>query len=446
MSLVKAMESGRTLVLGAGTSGLAAARLLLSRGRDVVVADQSPSPAVPERQFVAAGAALTRGDPLPSGKFALCVASPGIAAGHPWLVEMRRRGVPVISETFLAGWHWSGRALAVSGSKGKSSVVKLCAEALCRSGMTAAPCGNYGRPWSAVALDEPDLSWAVVEVSSFQLELAPVPCFNRALLLNIMPDHLDRHGDFATYKRLKMRLFSGQRPGDAAFLPAGLRWAGQCPGNAPRRWRFGVGPGAHWRYLPGMVREHKAGSGREVDMSGSWFDNPIRGPAAAGAVGALFASGATASAITSSLRDFSPLPHRWQPVGQIRGVGFVNDSKATSMTALAAAVSLVPGQVLLIAGGRLKEKNLNEIGEKLASRVRKVYLIGEGTGAMAEAWRPTLPCLDCGNMAGAVAAAWRDARPGDTVLLAPGAASFDQYENFQKRGEDFVRLVNALLT
>jgi len=176
----------------------------------------------------------------------------------------------------------------------------------------------------------------------------------------------------------------------------------------------------------------------------TWFDNPVLGLAAAAGAGALAACGLADAAIAHGFAMFEPLPHRMQHVAERRGVCFIDDSKATSLSAVAAALAMSSGPVRLIAGGRLKEHDLGSMKELLTSRVRKVYLIGECAGRMRSAWSGAVSCKDCGTLDVAVAEAAREARAGETVLLSPGCASFDQFGSYRERGERFTRLVREM--
>jgi UDP-N-acetylmuramoylalanine--D-glutamate ligase len=352
--------------------------------------------------------------------------------------------LPIIGEIELGCAAWSGRLLAVTGSKGKSSLVKLCADTLNAAGVSAAACGNYGAPLSRVALQQPRVSWAVVEVSSFQMEHARDFRPDVAVLLNLQADHLDRHADMAEYRALKLRLFARQAAGDTALLPEGLR-VGRAAPAAATLWRFGAGPRCAWRYADHRVSgRDAAGAKVTIPLAGSWFDNPVLGLAAAAGAGALTACGLDAAAIARGLSAFVPLPHRVQFVLEYRGARYVDDSKATSFAATAAALQMIPGPVRLIAGGRIKEHALAWLKELLTRRARKVYCIGECAPQLVAAWSDALPCENCGTLENAVAAAAREAGDGETVLLSPGCASFDQFTGYRERGERFTRLVQAL--
>lgn len=435
----------RALVLGAGVSGVAAARLLAARGCRATLLDAAPPEALRPAAARLNGCAVDvcgGATGLPPGDFGLCVASPAFAVHHPWLDAARARSIPIVSELELGFAAWPGRVLAVTGSKGKSSLVKLCADTLVRAGVRAEAAGNYGTPLCELSLDRPALAWAVTEVSSFQLELADAFRPDVAVLLNVQPDHLDRHGSLAVYRALKLRLFGRQSPGQVALLPEGFD-AGMALPHGVAVQRFGDGPGADWRYAAGEIAGCWAGRPGRLDLRGSWFDNPVLGLAAAAGVAALTACGLPPEAIAEGLRHFEPLPHRLQWVGTYGGVRYVDDSKATSLAAVAAALRMVSGPVRLIVGGRLKEHALDGLKELLTTRVRKVYLIGESAAQMGTAWSSAVKCEPCGTVGVAVVRAVREAAAGETVILSPGCSSFDQFRDYKERGEVFTQAVRA---
>ena len=435
------------LVLGAGASGEATALLLASRGARVQVLDEGDGAtcaAVAERLRGAGVTGRFGGGELPDGPFDVCVTSPGFAMQHPWIVACRARGLPVISELELGACYWPGRVLAVTGSKGKSSLVKLCADTLNRAGVTASPAGNYGIPLSRLALEQPGLRWAVTEVSSFQMEHTRTFSPDIAILLNFQADHLDRHADMAEYKALKLSLFVAMRPGSIALLPAGLTHEGRIP-EGVELLRFGTDAGCDWAYEKHAVTGVLRGDPSKVSLQGSWFDNTVLGAAAAAGVAALRHTGLSDAQVEVGLTRFEPLAHRMQTVAVSRqGVRYIDDSKATTLTATAAALRMAQGPVRLIAGGLLKEKELDSVKELLTQTVEKVYLIGRCAGQMFQAWSASVPCEVYGTLERAVEAAQREALPGEIVLLSPGTASFDQFTSYRERGERFTEKVRAV--
>ena len=306
-----------------------------------------------------------------------------------------------------------GRMLALTGSKGKSSVVKLVADAL-----GGVPCGNYGKPLCEVVLDGAP-KWAVVEVSSFQMETTELPpdTFEAAAVLNLQEDHLDRHGSVAVYHALKRKLLTFAKV--------------KIMGTDPEIKRNDV-----------------------TLFSKSYFDNPILMDNALCAVALLRAAGLSDDAIRAAFLRFEPLPHRMQTVCEEAGVMWIDDSKATSIAALVAGVTMaahrfagsVPNvagsvpRVRLIAGGLPKGDDPAMARDCLAASVRKVYLIGQCAGEMEAAWKDAVPCEVCGTLERAVASVARDAETGDCVLLSPGTASFDQFKSYGERGDRFASL------
>ena len=419
----------RALVYGLGASGLAACRLLRSEGTVTWAMD--------DRSDEAARAAAARAEALgawtelgirepPIGSFNPIVFSPGIPLDRPLAAHYATSGLPVISELELGASRFRGKTIAVTGSNGKSSVVKAVAGILADAGHSAVPCGNCGPPVCDAVLDNPDAEWLVIEASSFQLETSHAFHPTIAAVLNIVPNHLDRHKDFETYVTCKMGIFALQREGDASILPQGplvhrllerAKWAGACipfSENTP---------------LP--------------DISGSYFDRgPLRASAAA-IFAILRAAGIGDDAfIADRLRRFVPLPHRSTPAGREGPVRYVDDSKATDLAAVAGSVAMqAPDPVWLLAGGRLKETDLASVLPALADRVRKAFLFGEAAEALAGAWRPTLPCDTFPDLEAAAEAARAEALasglPSCCVLLAPGCTSYDQYRSYGERGDHF---------
>ena len=366
------VSEDKVLVLGKGVSGTAAAKLAEGKGCEVSFADG----------------------------YGLVVASPGVRVMSELEYgcrELKRLGV---------------KMLAVTGSKGKSSVVKLVADALNLAGFHATPCGNYGLPVSELAnqlstfnLKPSTPRWAVVEVSSFMMETTNLPpgTFEAAAILNLQEDHLDRHGTVEVYHSLKRRLLSCAK--------SGLNCAEEAPDA-------------------------------ESFLSGSYFGNEVLRPNGAAAVWLMRAAGLDDAAIVRAFREFDPLPHRFQLVAEIGGVRYIDDSKATSVAALVAGVAMSGWKTRLVAGGLPKGDDPKIALPVLTKRVKKVYLIGQCAEKFRSAWSGAVDCEVCGTMEKAVGAAKRDAEKGDTVLLSPGTASFDQFKSFGERGEVFARLVN----
>ena len=371
----------KALILGKGKSGTAAAALLKAQGCEVDFADE----------------------------YDCVVVSPGLRTKSELQLgceELKRRG-------------W--KLLAVTGSKGKSSVVKLVADAI-----GGIPCGNYGRPVADLIQEKP--GWAVVEVSSFQLETTTLPSdtFEAAAILNLQEDHLDRHGSVEAYHGLKRKLLS----------------------FAARNF-----------VNEGMTSEHPSIGASEHLWTGSYFANEILAGNAAIAVELMRVAGLDDAGIAAAFKAFKPLPHRMNLVAEINGIRYIDDSKATSIAALIAGVKMATSiatvgvrgletedgrrkrRILLIAGGLPKGDDPKTALATLTERVKKVYLIGQSAEAFFAVWNGAVDCEICGTMDKAVEKAKCEAEKGETVLLSPGTASFDQFQSYGERGEVFARLV-----
>ena len=395
--------SGRAIVFGNGRSGKAAAELLRREGREVVVLDG--------------------GDAFPSGDFSLAVTSPGIPLSHPWQVRARELGIPVISELQLGAERFrarGGKMLAVTGSKGKSSVVKIVSDGINLAGGKAVPCGNYGKPLCEVVnelKDGENPPWAVVEVSSFQMETTDLPsdAFEAAAILNLQEDHLDRHGSAETYHALKRRLLA----------------------MAKQKFDFSAFKGLDGLYVEPYNWDEVADEC--FKFPGSYFYNDVLAPNGVVAALLMGCAGLSKSEIRRAFREFEPLPHRMQLVAEIDGVRYVDDSKATSIAALVAGVEMAGVGVRLVAGGLPKGDNPKIAISVLSKSVQKVYLIGACADQFYEAWKDAVECEKCGTVQEAVKRAMREAKRG--VLLSPGTASFDQFKSYGERGDVFAATV-----
>lgn len=433
------------LIMGLGASGEAAAALLLSEGANVTIADAADHPTLRGRaeRLAALGARVHLGvEALPEGAYDIAVVSPGLRMDAPWVLEAWHRGLPLVSELELG---WSRRrcpVVAVTGSNGKSTTVKLLCHILTRAGLRAAPAGNYGPAISSVVRDE-TLDWMVVEVSSFQLEWSEAFRAEVGILLNVQPNHLDRHGTMQNYLSIKARMFSHTGRGDVCLAPTEFGDTVRGLSQGGGQWfTFGAGDTGALTYKNGRILREGAVL---ADISGTRFANDIMGPSLAAVYGAAEACGIRPQAVTHALDSFEPLPHRMQSVGSWGGVEFIDDSKSTTLSSLAAALCMSPPGVRLIAGGVLKEHDLFGVKEQLAERTAGVYLIGRSAQIMFDAWSDEAACDVCGDLETAVARAAADARDGETVLLSPGCASFDQFGNFEERGRRFVALVRDRL-
>jgi UDP-N-acetylmuramoylalanine--D-glutamate ligase len=404
------LPPGPWLVVGLARSGIAAARALLARGEEVLVVDAG-TPDVPEGL-----PALTGTDGLAQlDGAAAVVKSPGVPAQAPVVAEARRRGMPVMGELELAWRLVAAEVIAVTGTNGKTTTVELLGEIHRAAGLPVQVVGNVGTAYAS--LSGTDLGGAVVvcEASSFQLEdtLAFAP--EAAVLLNLEPDHLDRHGTLDAYRAAKLEIFARQGAGDVAVAPPGL----EIPGEARRVAPLAIRDGA-------LLHD---GERIEVRLRGP---HNLANAAAAAAV-------AIARGVDPrpGLRSFAGVEHRLEEVDRIDGVLYVNDSKATNVASTLVALASFSAPVHLILGGRGKGQDFTPL--RAAAANARVYLIGEDADRLGEVVGGEL----CGDLERAVASAAATAREGDVVLLSPACASFDQFADYEARGLAFKELVRA---
>ncbi len=424
------MEKYHTaLVLGYGRSGRAAERLLHAEGVTVWVLTEESAGLSEINQA------------LEENTFDVCIVSPGFSLSHPWMTAVQKAGVPLLSELELGWSRHKGKTIAVTGANGKSTAVKWIFEILQYVGKKSAIGGNYGVPACEVVLENPDLDWLVLEVSSFQLETVRDFHAEVAVLLNIFPNHLNRHGTMEIYRRTKARIFgSSSLSGGTCLVPVDLlSQLKEDLGNAERNWiTFGDSSEADYVYKKGQIFK---GSEVVIDLVGSLFEGPILGGCTGAAVAAVVdACGISREVAEVAAQQLKPLPHRLQWVGELDEVTYINDSKATNLAALTAALQSCGKGIHLIAGGLPKETDYTFIKEILAEQVRSIYLVGQASQVMYKAWCEVCSCVECGTLEKAFNSAKTAANSGETVLLSPGCASFDQFSSFEERGECFITL------
>jgi UDP-N-acetylmuramoylalanine--D-glutamate ligase len=442
----------RAVVLGLAVTGQAAARRLLERGWEVVAVDDRPSDAT-RSSAAELGVGLVEA-PSPERLESLAVeadlivVSPGVPARHP--VFALKATTPVVSEIELASTWTQAKLVAVTGTNGKTTVVTLVADMLRRSGLRAAAAGNIGDP--LVDMVNTDAEVLVVEVSSFQLALSHTFRPAVATWLNFSPDHLDWHPDLDDYRRAKARIWAQQRAEDAAVVnlddPVVTSTATQGDTRVPGR-LFGFSLGRSAESTEGIPTYRDDGrsllspEGDEI-VSVALLNRalPHDRSNALAAVATARLAGAGLAECRQTLLEFRGLPHRVVQVGDSGGVRFYDDSKATTPASVLAAVSGFDS-VVLIAGGRNKGLDLSVLAEQ-AERVRAVVAIGEAADEVASAFAGLRPVVKATSMREAVARAADAARPGDAVLLSPGCASFDWYNSYAERGDDFAAAVAEL--
>jgi UDP-N-acetylmuramoylalanine--D-glutamate ligase len=435
----------RVLVYGLGLSGRAAARFLAARGVIVVGVDEKPADRL-DLGDLAGRIELAAADGWP-GDVDLVVVSPGVPMDRPLLARARRRGVPVIAEVELAFPFLNGPVVAITGSNGKSTTTAMTGDMVRAAGLTAEVCGNFGEPLVDKVDGAPGRVF-VVELSSFQIEGIATFKPKAAALLNLSEDHLDRYGSLQAYADAKRRLFRDQDAADVAVLNADDPETLRLDTRAHRR--------LFSRLKPVEDGCHATEDGRVIEVSGGEetllfhaTDVPLAGVqnlenAMAAALLAR-AAGAGPAAIRAALRAFQGLPHRLQKVGESNGVSFYDDSKGTNPGATMKAIEgFADGTVHLILGGRNKDADLATLTPMVRRKARRAYLIGEAAEDFAAAL-DGVPFERSETLDRAVRSAAAQARPGEAVVLSPACASFDQFRNFNHRGDVFQDLVRNLL-
>jgi UDP-N-acetylmuramoylalanine--D-glutamate ligase len=433
------------LVIGAARSGVAAANFLARRGESVVLADSAEAPPLPYELDERVERAFGRSDEGLLAAVDSIVLSPGVPADIPLLQAAGARAIPVFGEIELAFRHLTGTVIAVTGSNGKSTTTALIGEILRVAGRQPIVAGNIGEPLIA-SIDEERSRVYVLELSSFQLETTDTFRANVALLLNITPDHMDRYPTFDAYAAAKYRIFRNQTSGDTAIVNASDRRQ-QSRGSAARVWRFsaagGTGEGA-WLEGNDLVI-NAGGDERRIPRSALLLQGNANVENALAAWLAARAVGVADLDVQIAFGTFSGLPHRMVLVRELDGVRWINDSKGTNVDAtLKSLEGFEPSRVILILGGKDKEGEFERMRELVSAKTRAVVTIGAAAERIASALEGAVEIAGAGDMAAAVQWAREHARPGETVLLSPACASFDQYRNFEHRGEHFEELVRAL--
>ena len=446
------LNNKRVLVVGLGKSGVASALFLRSRGAQVTVSDSKPQEQLSEEIPIL----LDHGIIIETGGHGertfhgqdLIVVSPGVPADSPPLVQARALGEPVIGEIELAAQFLPKNIVAITGSNGKTTTTTLTGEIITAGGYPTRVGGNIGTPAiSLVDAARPD-SVIVLEVSSFQLETIQTFRPKVAVVLNVTPDHLDRHRTFETYVDAKARIFENQQADDFAVLnaddPVCVGLAGRT--RAQVFWfsrKKEVQQGASLRDGRILFRDS---SGQQEIMVAS--EIPLKGThnlenvLAAVCAGKL--SGCNYTAIREAVRNFKAVEHRLEYVATIRGVEYYNDSKATNVDATIKALESFPANIHLILGGKDKGSDYTVLNDLLRQRVKRVYTIGAAADKIESQVREAAEIVHAESLDSAVQRASASAQPGDIVLLAPACASFDQFRNYEHRGKVFKELVQRL--
>jgi len=432
------LDGLKVVVVGMARSGIAAVKLLREHGASVRAVDEKVTGEVlgitiePQTESAFHGADLV-------------VISPGVPADLDLLNHVRARGVRVIGELELAAPFLKGTTMGITGSNGKTTTTALTGHILREAAIACQVGGNIGTAPAALVETSREDQWNVLELSSFQLETIETFRSDLAVCLNVTPDHLDRHYTLENYAVAKGRLFETQQAGDCAVLnaddPLCAAYANLTRGKV------------HWFSLEHPVSPGAWLENGEIRLNGDVLMNakdiPLRGRhnienSMAASIAAWLA-GASLEQIAAAIRTFPGVEHRLELVREIEGVEYYNDSKATNVDATLKAIGAFERGLWIILGGKDKNSDYTVLREPLHAKARAALLIGAAAQKIADQLgSDSVPVLQCGNLAAAVQKAFRSAEPGDTVLLAPACASFDQFENFEQRGRIFKELVNAL--
>ena len=446
------LKNKRVLVVGLGRSCVASAFFLQEHGAKVIVSD-SKSEAQLQSEVPAL---LDRGISIETGRHGertfrdqdLIVVSPGVPSDQPQLQHARSLGIPVIGEVELAFRFLQGKVLAITGSNGKTTTTTLVGEILAKSGKKTLVGGNIGTPVISLAGQSTADSMVALEISSFQLE--SIQQFRPwiAAILNITPDHLDRHHTFQAYVDAKARIFENQHAVDFAVLnaddptcvalkdkiKASLLWFSRK--QSVENGAFVKGDQIIFRQ---NGQEQAVLSRSDIQLKGEHNQENVLA-----AVAMTMIAGCTPQQVREAVKEFRAVEHRLELVAAINGVTFYNDSKATNVDATVKALESFPGNIHIILGGKDKGSDYTVLNPLLRERAKRVYLIGAAADKIASQVQNSTAVVRSGTLERAVRQAFEGAKSGDVVLLAPACASFDQFENYEQRGRVFKELVRSL--
>jgi UDP-N-acetylmuramoylalanine--D-glutamate ligase len=441
-------------ILGAARSGIAAAKLLRAEGATVFVSDAGPA----EKSAEAIERLRQLGLEYEFGGHSdrvldadAIVVSPGVPGNIPILRRAEERGIEITNEIEIAWQRCRAQVVAITGTNGKTTTTELVGEIFRNAGRRTFVAGNVGIPFSDIVAEADESSVVVLEVSSFQLERISTFRPRVAVILNITPDHLDRYESFQEYAEAKFRITMNQTPSDTLIYNIDDENLRSLPARS-RAKAIGFSivhefpAGAFQRDSMLILRDNQTGS---EEMLIGVDEIRIRGPhnlynSMAAALSARSLEVAS-SVIRESLMTFPGVPHRLEPVRELEGVRYINDSKATNVDSLWYALSSFTEPVVLIAGGKSKKSSYDPILPLVRGHVKAVVLIGDAADEMEEAFRGVTKTVRAGHdMREAVAIARSIAVAGDVVLLSPACASFDMFDNYEHRGDVFKSLVNEL--
>ncbi len=445
--MIKCVEGKRVSIIGASRSGLGLAHLLRAKGAKVFVSELSKDKVEASKELERLGVSFEFGEH--SGKVLnadLIAVSPGVPLDIPILEEAKRRGIPIYGEIEIAFWYANAPIYAITGTNGKSTTVSLLNSILRNSGIKSVLAGNIGYPFSRAILEERDVDCYVLEISSYQLETIETFRPRISAILNVTPDHLDRHKDMESYLKAKLNIALNQREEDSIWVNANdelLRDLSFIPQKF-LFWKDGLpSKGAGVADGKIFVLKEEVLNVSEIKLKG-----PHNLENALCASGMAYQAGASLKAIADTLREFSGLEHRMEFVAEINGVLYINDSKGTNVVSTLLALDSFSSPIILIAGGRGKKTGYEKLAKKIVEKVRILIVLGEDGPLIREAaikeGFPQENIVSVCSMEEAVRVAHSLAKEGEYVLLSPACASFDMFSNFEERGRVFKRAVLSL--
>lgn len=448
------MQKQNVVVLGGGESGVGAALLAQAKGFDVFLSDKSPLQDRYRAALQTANIAFEEGQHTESRILAAdeVIKSPGIPDTVPLVKTLRAQGTPVISEIEFAARYTHAKLIGITGSNGKTTTTLLIYHLLKTAGLNVGLAGNIGDSFARQVIDD-TVDYYVLELSSFQLDGMYDTRLDTAILLNITPDHLDRYGyDFQNYACSKFRVIQNMRPDDTFIyfrespaVMAELAKRTVALQQLPVSLTGAVGPGGYGR--DNELIAQTAGSLFRIDKAGLPLQGPHNAINMLAAILAAQSVGLSNAAITEGLRTFQNAPHRLEPAGEINGIRFINDSKATNVDSVFYALASMTAPTVWIAGGVDKGNDYSELDEIVDRTVKALVCMGKDNSKLTGHFAGKIPVIvETNALADAIARSMALAAPGDVVLLSPACASFDLFRNYEDRGNQFKATVAALKT
>jgi len=440
-----AVKNNNVVILGAARSGLSAASLLKKTGNSVFVSDNAVKGKIKEKNY------LTKmGIPFEFGRHServfqadFVVLSPGIPSTSEIVKSITARNIPVYSEIEVASWFCRSKIIAVTGSNGKTTTTTILGKMLKSRYHDSFVAGNIGFPFSDFVLDSTEKNWVGVEVSSFQLETIDRFHPSVAIILNLSPNHLDWYNSFEEYASAKLKILNNLSPDDHVIIDGDDDELNKrILASPPRKFKFSLKSKRAEAYLfddhiylfnEQLINIH------DVQLLGP---HNYKNLMAAGIAAKI--AGVATSDIASVMRSFKGVTHRLEFVNKIKNVGFINDSKATTLESLEAALNSFSQPVILIAGGKDKGADFDRIRSLLEESVKAAILIGAARDRIAASWSGIIPIAMAHDLQDAVIKAMQNAVQGDIVLLSPACSSFDMFKDFEDRGNKFKKIVTQL--